>query len=383
MKIPLLDLTGQYAALRSEIRKVIDEICDSQLFILGKTVDQFEEESARYCGTKYAIGVSSGTDALLVSLMALGVSAGDAVITTPFTFFATAGSIVRLGATPIFVDVDENSFNMSPIKLQTLLEKLPERFSHLKIKAVLPVHLFGQCADMKPIIELARSYGFKVVEDACQAIGAEYKVESKIYKAGAIGDLGCFSFFPSKNLGAFGDGGLVTTNDKSLYEKIKALRNHGSSVKYIHPFVGGNFRLDALQAGVLSVKLKHLDEWHLARRRNADLYLELFAGTPVKTPGMIYENCGLKFPHIFNQFVIRVPNRDKVKQALIDEGIGCEVYYPIPLHLQECFKYLGYKEGDFPVSEQLAKDVLALPVYPELSKEAIKTVAKTVLKYVR
>jgi dTDP-4-amino-4,6-dideoxygalactose transaminase len=382
MKIPLLDLKGQYATLREEIKKVMDEICDSQSFILGKWVEKFEQESAEYCGAKYAIGVSSGTDALLVSLMSLGIGRGDAVITTPFTFFATAGSIARLGATPVFVDIDEETFNISARKIEELLKNIPQRFSSLKIKAILPVHLFGQCADMALILELAKKYNLKVIEDACQAIGAEYRLAGKVCKAGAMGELGCFSFFPSKNLGGFGDGGLVITNDGKLYEKIKALRNHGSSVKYIHPIVGGNFRLDALQAGVLSIKLRKLDCWHSARRSNAELYMKLFAGTAVRTPVIVHKDSGLKFPHIFNQFVVRVSSRDKVKQSLLDAGIGCDIYYPIPLHLQECFSALGYREGDFPASEKVAKEVLALPVYPELSQGSIEEVAKAILKYV-
>ncbi|HPD61766.1 MAG TPA: DegT/DnrJ/EryC1/StrS family aminotransferase, partial [Thermodesulfobacteriota bacterium] len=356
MPIPLLDLKAQYATIRDEIKPAIDEVLESQLFILGEKVIKLEEAIANYSGSKFAVGVASGSDALLLALMALNVGYGDQVITTPYTFFATAGSIARLGAVPVFVDIDPKTFNISPQKISECLTTISPKD---KIKAIMPVHLYGQCADMDPILAIAREHGLPVIEDAAQAIGSQYMGR----KAGSIGDLGCFSFFPSKNLGGFGDGGMVTTNNETLAEKVAILRVHGSKPKYYHKVIGLNSRLDALQAAALLVKIKHLDQWTANRRKNADYYrerfqkngLDEFVGLPKTAEGNF---------HIYNQFVTRVKHRDKLQQFLTQAGIGTEIYYPIPLHLQECFQYLGYKEGDLPESEKAARETLALPIYP-------------------
>ncbi len=361
MKIPLLDLKGQYKTIKEEILRVTNEIFESQYFILGPHVENLEKDIAGYCFSKHALGVSSGTDALLISLMVADIGAKDLVLTTPYTFFATAGSIVRTGALPVFVDIDPDTYNISPAEIEKKIGSMTDE-ELSKLKGIIPVHLYGQCADMDPIIETARKYDLVIIEDAAQAIGAEYKSR----RAGSMGDFGCFSFFPSKNLGAFGDGGVVTTDSDDRYEKLYKLRNHGSHPKYYHKMVGGNFRLDALQAAIVSVKLKHLDNWTKARQENARKYRELFkdAGldTAVKLP-VEKEN-----RHIYNQFVISVPERrDELCRFISDAGIGHDVYYPVPLHLQECFSYLNYKEGDCPVAENAAKHTLALPIYPELS----------------
>ena len=379
MKIPLLDLKAQYAIIRDEIRACIDGVCDEQYFILGPKVEQFERHIADYCGTAHAVGISSGTDAILVALMALDVGPGDAVITSPYTFFATAGCIARLGATPVFVDIDPVTFNIDPDKLIYLLKKKSGCIRGAKPKVLMPVHLFGQCANMESLSSIASEHGLDVIEDAAQAIGSEYPAANGVRKAGSMGKAGCFSFFPSKNLGGFGDGGMVTTNDPAFAEKLKVLRNHGAEKRYYHKHIGGNFRLDAIQAAVLDVKLKYLEDWHESRRRNAEFYYNAFKGTCVKAPEPIYSRKGPKNYHIYNQYVIRVPDRDAVLGRLRDAGIGCEVYYPVPLHLQECFRYLGCREGDFPESEKAAKETLALPVYPELTEEMMEYVVKNVL----
>ena len=355
MKVPLLDLTAQYQSIRWEVRTAIDRVCESQVFILGPEVAACEHEIASFCGADYAIGVSSGTDALLVALMAAGVGAGDEVITSPFTFFATAGVISRLGARPVFVDIETESFNLDPDQIENLLSP--------RTKAILPVHLFGRCAAMEPIKEIAKQHGLVVIEDAAQSIGAK---DHHGQSAGTIGDIGCFSFFPSKNLGAFGDGGMVVTGDSKLAETLRVLRVHGGKPKYYHKHIGGNFRLDALQAAVLRVKLRYLPLWTAGRRQNASQYRELFAQTglschvvlPADTPG-----------HIYNQFVIRCAERDALQAFLREQNIETEIYYPVPLHLQECFADLGYRQGQFPCAEAAAAEVLALPIYPELSKE--------------
>jgi dTDP-4-amino-4,6-dideoxygalactose transaminase len=380
MQVPLLDLKAQYAPLRDEIRAAIDEVCDAQYFILGPKVVAFEAETAAYCGAKAAIGVSSGSDALIISLMALDIGPGDAVITTPYTFFATVGAIARVGATPVFVDIDPVTFNIDPAAIKNLLTHWPDRFAGLTPRAIMPVHLYGQCADMDPIMELAKENDLAVVEDGAQAIGSEYPSASGTQKAGAMGTTGCFSFFPSKNLGGFGDGGLVTTQDEALAEKLSQLRNHGMNSRYYHKMVGGNFRLDAIQAAVLSVKLRHLDEWHAGRRKNADHYTAGFEGSAVQTPTMVHADAGVEQPHIFNQFIIRVPNRDAVKAHITEKEIGNDIYYPLCLHMQECFAGLGYEEGAFPVAEKAAGEVLALPVYPELTEEMQDYVVKSVLE---
>ena len=360
IRIPIYDPRPEIEALWDEIHEAIDRVLRSGRFILGPEVETFEEEVAAYSQTKYGIGVSSGTDALLVSLMAIGVGPGDEVITTPYTFFATAGAISRLCAKPVFVDIDPLTYNIDPEKIEAAITP--------RTKAIIPVHLYGQMADMDSIMEIAERYSLYVIEDAAQAIGAEYKGR----RAGSIGHLGCFSFFPSKNLGGFGDGGMVVTNDPDLAEKVRVLRVHGAKPKYHHHVVGGNFRLDALQAAVLRVKLRHLDEWTAARQRNAARYRKLFAEARL----LEGENA-ITLPHdagwgrhIYNQFVIRVPKqRDALQKYLASRGIGTAVYYPVPLHLQKCFADLGYRPGDFPHSEQAARTTLAIPVYPEVSEE--------------
>ena len=354
MKVPLLDLKAQYAGIRHEIREAIDRICESQQFILGPEVSALEAEIAAYCGARFAVGVSSGTDALLAALMAAGVGAGDEVTTTPYSFFASAGVIARLGARPVFADIHPDTFNLDA---REAVEKITSR-----TKAIMPVHLFGRCAEMDPILTVAEGHGIAVIEDAAQAIGA---FDEKGRNAGTIGLIGCFSFFPSKNLGAFGDAGMAVTNDERLAETLRILRVHGSKPKYFHRVVGGNFRLDALQAAVLRVKLKYLRAWTEARRANTHRYRTLFqeAGLlgRVTLPGDVAG-------HIYNQFVVRVQDRDRLQAFLRERGIGTEVYYPLPLHLQECFRALGYRKGDFPHAERAAQESLAVPVFPELTE---------------
>lgn len=362
MKVPLLDLKAQYRTIREEILKVTEEVYESQYFILGPHVQALEKEIAEYCSTKYAIGVSSGTDALLISLMAADIGPQDQVITSPYTFFATAGCIARAGAKPVFVDIVPETYNISPQGIEKTLADM-SRAERSRVKAIIPVHLYGQCAEMEPILQIAKKYNLYVIEDAAQAIGAEYNG----IRAGSMGDFGCFSFFPSKNLGAFGDGGIVTASSEELHEHLKIIRVHGSRPKYYHKFIGGNFRLDALQAAVVSVKLKYLDEWSRGRQENAKTYRTLFAESGLE---------GIKLPvekenrHIYNQFVIQVPEkRDELRRFLQQEEIGTEIYYPVPLHLQECFAYLNYKKGDCPISERAATHTLALPIYPELTDD--------------
>ncbi len=360
MKVPLLDLKAQYHSIREEILKVTQEVYESQYFILGPKVEALEKEIAEYCSSKHAIGVTSGTDALLISLIAADIGHEDLIITTPYTFFATAGSIARTGAVPVFVDIDPETYNISTSGIENTINTMTND-EKSRLKAIMPVHLYGQCADMDAILRMAKKYDLVVIEDAAQAIGAEYRGK----RAGSIGDFGCFSFFPSKNLGAFGDGGMVTTSSDELYEKLKILRVHGSYPKYYHKIIGGNFRLDALQAAIVSVKLKHLDGWTAARQENAARYRELFASADLDNIKLPVENQGR---HIYNQFVISVPKkRDDLRQFLQEAGVGTEVYYPVPMHLQDCFSYLSCKKGDFPVSEHAASHTLALPIYPELT----------------
>jgi dTDP-4-amino-4,6-dideoxygalactose transaminase len=366
MKVKLLDLQTQYLPIRNEIRRAIDEVCDQQALILGPHVEKFERALAAYSGVKHAIGVSSGTDALLCALMALGIKAGDEVIVPAFTFFATAGSVARLGAVPVFADIDPRTYNIAPHSVKAKLTP--------KTKAILPVHLFGQIAAMEEINDIAAGRGIPVIEDAAQAIGA--KRNGKI--ACSMSQLGCLSFYPTKNLGAFGDAGAICTSDDQLAETCRLLRVHGSAHTYHHKLIGGMFRLSALQAAVLSVKLKYLDNWHAARRTNAALYDRLLLGSKIVMPFIEDGNWS-----IYNQYVVRVPDRDRVKQTLADKGIGAAIYYPIPLHLQECFAYLGHREGDFPESERACRDVLALPVYPELVEEQIEYVAEELLAAAR
>jgi dTDP-4-amino-4,6-dideoxygalactose transaminase len=352
--VPLLDLDAQYRPLRDEILAAITRVCDSQRFIMGAEVEALERELAVRLGAAEAIAVSSGTDALLAVLMALGVGRGDEVITSTYSFFATAGCVSRLGATPVLVDVDRLTCNLDPEAVRAAITT--------RTRAIIPVHLYGLCADMDPILKTAAESGVAVVEDACQAIGATYRGR----QAGSMGTAGCFSFFPSKNLGAFGDGGLVTTGDAALAHEIRLLRNHGAEPKYFHKRIGGNFRLDALQAAVLRVKLPHLAAWTGMRRDNAARYEALFADAGltnrVTLPVEPADRC-----HIFNQYVVRVPDRDRVRARLTEDGIGTEIYYPVPFHLQECFAALGHARGDFPHAEAAAESTLALPIYAELS----------------
>lgn len=367
-KVPLLDLKAQYQPIRAEIEAAIRSVVESQIFILGPEVTAMEKEIAEYCNAKHCIGMSSGTDALLAALMAFEIGPGDEVVTTPYSFFATAGAVARLGARPIFVDIDPTSFNIDPTKLEAAITP--------STKAIIPVHLYGQCAEMDPIMAIANKYHVPVVEDAAQAIGSEYRGQ----RAGSIGAIGCFSFFPSKNLGAFGDGGAVTTNDDALAERLTRLRMHGMKPKYYHQIIGGNFRLDALQAAVLRIKLRHLDSWTAGRQRNAANYDRLFAaaglaGSLVTTPKVVQNR------HIFNQYIVRVVDRDAVLAYLTQEGIGSEIYYPLPLHRQQCFESLGYKAGDFPESEKAAATTLALPIYPELTLEQQERVVAKIAAY--
>lgn len=352
---------------RDELMTAIEEVVASGMFILGKTVEEFEQELAGYCGVKHAIGVANGSDALYIALAALGIGEGDEVITTPFTFFATAGSIVRTGATPVFADIDPRTYNLDPVEVK---KKVTSR-----TKAIMPVHLFGQPCDMDPINDLARKHGLKVVEDAAQAIGATYKGR----KVGTLGDAACISFFPTKNLGAFGDAGAIVTDDDEVAEKCRMIRAHGSRKKYVHEMMGINSRLDALQAKILSVKLKYLDEWMDRRRVLAGKYSDLLSDAcsgKVRVP-YVAEGCH----HVFHQYTISVDDRDALRAHLTKEGIGSTVYYPIPLHLQKVFAGLGYTEGEFPNSERACKTVLSLPMFPELSDEQVSTVAHAVASF--
>ena len=364
MNVPLLDLKAQLKTIEKEIKNAINEVIDSTRYIMGPKVEELEAKIAEYMGAKYATGVSSGTDALLISLMALDVGPGDIIITTPFSFFSTAGVIARLGATPAFVDIDPNTYNLSPAALCKWFES--EKDKRDKVKAIIPAHLYGQCAGMDPIMEVAREYNIPVIEDAAQAIGARYPSKTGTKKAGSIGIMGCFSFFPSKNLGAMGDGGMVVTNDANINEKLKKLRNHGTKPKYYHALIGGNFRLDPIQAAILLVKLPHLDKWHSMRQENAAYYDKSLNVKGVINPSIVYKR---EF-HIYNQYVMSViDQRDSLRKFLTEKNIGTEIYYPVPFHEQECFKYLGYKTGDFPNSEYAATHTIALPIYPELTTE--------------
>jgi len=375
MQVPLLDLKEQYKTIKEEILETAQEVFESQYFILGPKVASLEKEIAEYCSSAHAVGVSSGTDALLISLMAADIGDQDTVITSPYTFFATAGSVARCGARPVFVDIDPNTYNLSPDHLENTIKSMT-RTELSKLKAVIPVHLYGQCADMAPILGVCEKHNLLVIEDAAQAIGAEYNGK----RAGSMGDFGCFSFFPSKNLGAFGDGGMVTTNSEEFHAKLRKLRVHGSHPKYYHQLVGGNFRLDAFQAAVVSVKLKYLDRWTKARQENARHYRSLFEAAGLADRVQLPVEKETR--HIYNQFVIRVKeNRDDLRRFLSDAGIGTEVYYPVPLHLQECFSDLGYKIGDFPAAEHAALHTLALPIYPELSSDQLAYVVESIKSF--
>lgn len=393
--VPLLDLKAQYASIRDEIREAIDRVADSQHFILGPEVEALEREVAAYSQCEFGIGVSSGTDALLVCLMAINLKPGDEVITTPYTFFATAGAVARLGGRPVFVDIDPLTYNLDPARIEAAITE--------RTRAIIPVHLYGQMVDMNPIMEVARRHKLIVIEDAAQAIGSEYEGR----RAGSIGDMACFSFFPSKNLGGFGDGGMVTTNDAELARQVKLLRNHGYAPKYYNKVVGGNFRLDAIQAAVLRIKLKHLDNWTEKRQQNAAVYRRLFMEAELSIQPQLVgltnettqegeavnkldEMSGVVLPceapnvrHIYNQFIIRSGQRDKLLAHLKERKIGTEVYYPVPMHVQECFAELDYKMGDFPQSERAAHETLALPIYPELTESMMGTVVEAIADFHR
>jgi len=384
MQVPLLDLKPQYEPLKAEIQAAIERVCDSQHFILGPSVKAFEQKGAEYCQTKFGVGVSSGTDALLLALMTLEIANGDEVITSPFTFFATAGTIARTNARPVFVDIDPVTFNISPAAVRSFIEReceqrgglLVNRKTGAQVKALMPVHLYGQMADMTALMQIARKYSLRVIEDAAQAIGSE---DAHGQRACSFGDIGCLSFFPTKNLGAFGDAGMCVANDSAIAERLEILRVHGGKPKYYHPFIGGNFRIDEIQAAVLNVKLPHLDSWSVGRQRNAKFYDAAFAraslGDAVKTPKATSGR------HIYNQYVIRVREREKLRQFLTDRGVGTEIYYPVPLHLQRCFAYLGHQAGDFPESERAANEVLALPIFPELREEQLQYVVDTIASF--
>jgi dTDP-4-amino-4,6-dideoxygalactose transaminase len=389
--VPLLDLQPQLDLLRPQILAAVTRVIDSTGYILGREVVELEEKISRYCGTHHGIGVSSGTDALLASLMSLGIDAGDQVLTTPYTFFATMGAVLRTGAKPVFVDVEPGSLNIDPEGMAEVLAT--DSKTGGRIKAIIPVHLYGQCADMQRINALAEQYGIPVIEDAAQAIGAEFPYEQNgtvtWRRAGGMGLCGCFSFFPSKNLGGIGDGGMVTTSDAAFANLLRSNRNHGAEPKYYHSRVGGNFRLDAIQAAVLAVKLEYLEQWHAARRRNAEQYRRLFreAGLindPVVLPTEMYaEVAGAEQHnyHIYNQFVILVPQRDALRDYLLEHAIGCEIYYPLCLHQQECLHDQSYRRQSYPVAQQAAATSLALPIYPELNQEQLACVVETIRRF--
>ena len=364
MKVPLLDLKSHHAPIKKDLLAAMEQVLDKNNFILGTEVGELEDKVAAYCQTRFGVGVSSGSDALLVSLMALGIQPGDEVITTPLSFFATVGAIVRLGAKPVFVDIEPETYNFDALRLESAITS--------RTRAIIPVHLYGQCADMHAILEIAKRHGLGVVEDAAQAIGAEYRDGRR---AGSMGIAGCLSFFPSKNLGGLGDGGMVVTNDQDFADRVRILRVHGSKPKYYHRFVGGNFRLDTLQAAALNVKMNYLDRWTALRQQHATLYEQLFheAGlvntSNIRLPKALYRQDGVGHYHIYNQFVIDVSHRDDLQAYLKSKGVGTEVYYPVPLHRQHCFEPFEYKEHDFPEAEQACKRLLALPVYPELKPD--------------
>jgi len=381
--VPLLDLRAQYANIRDEIQQAINDVCETQHFVLGPRVVELENTIARYSNAKYGVGVSSGSDALLIALMALGVGPGDEVITSPFTFFASAGAIARLGATPVFCDIQPASYNLDPASVETFIKekchtirnRLINKRTGAHIKALMPIHLFGQVADMQRLCEIAAEFNLKIVEDAAQSLGAETE---RGERAGSLGDIGCFSFFPSKNLGAYGDGGLCTTQDEQLAIKLRSLRSHGSNPKYFHSIIGGNFRLDSIQAAVLSVKFKYLDQWSTQRASNAAFYDSAFAQ---HTASLVLPSRPEGSRHVFNQYTLRSSARSALKKQLNDADIGTEIYYPLPLHLQKCFDYLGYQEGDLPCAESAAKSVLSIPVFPELTKSQLNAVSECVSQF--
>ena len=383
MKVPLLDLRPPLEELRDEIVEAVTQVIDSTRYIMGPEIDGLEKEIAAYCGTKDAVGVSSGTDALLLALMVLDVGPGDLVMTSNFSFFATAGVVARLNATPVFVDIDPQTFNIDPESLSRALAEMDAQ-TRKRVKAIIPVHLYGQCADMEAILKISREYNIPVIEDGAQAIGAECEIDGQKRSAGSSGEFGCFSFFPSKNLGGVGDGGIVTINNSEMAYQLRLKRVHGGERKYYHRVIGGNFRLDPIQAAVIRVKLPHLNKWHSQRQDNAEHYNKLFAekdlGGKVQLP-FVGHSENLQNPHIYNQYVIKAERRDELQAFLAENEIASEVYYPLPFHLQECFLHLGGKTGDFPVSEATAEEVLALPVYPGMTKEMRETVVEQIANF--
>lgn len=392
MRVPLLDLGEQYRVLAGEIRAAIDEVLSSQRFILGPKLAEFEEAMAKYCGTPNAVGVSSGTDALLTVFMALEIGLGDAVITTDYSFFATGGCIARVGATPVFVDIDPETYNISAQALRHYIDKSCREVegklvneNGQTIVALVPAHLFGLCCDMNDMAAIAREHNLILIEDAAQAIGAQFPLTSGTAKAGTIGDAGCFSFYPSKNLGAAGDAGLVVCRDEQFAERLRRCRHHGMGAQYRHDFVGGNFRMDEMQAAILSVKLPHLDHWSAARRERAKLYTSEFQRVglekKIKLPVEPYAQSGLSNHHIYHQYVIRSPRRDDLRKHLAAREIETAIYYPLALHEQPCFEYLGYKSGDFPEAERAARETLALPIYPEISRDAQQYVVNCIAEF--
>jgi dTDP-4-amino-4,6-dideoxygalactose transaminase len=392
MRVPLLDLSAQYAALAGPIRAEIDDVLATQQFILGPRLEAFEKAIARYCASPHAIGVSSGTDALLAILMALGVGPGDAIITSAYSFFATGSCVARVGATPVFIDIEPNTCNISPAALERYLSDCTRdddgsirTAKGEKVRAIVPVHLYGLCCEMDAIHEISEGFGLMIIEDAAQAIGAEYPFRGQATKAGAMGEIGYFSFYPSKNLGAAGDAGLVICREESFAKRLRECRQHGMEPRYFHHFIGGNFRLDEIQAAVLNVKLPFLDGWSAARREVADFYREEFdrldLTNHISLPPEPYREQGLTNHHIYHQYVIHTPRRDALREHLTRKEIGTAIYYPVGLHQQKCFEYLGYQEGDFPETERAARETLALPIYPELTREAQRYVAEAIAEF--
>src|SRR5437763_758048 len=392
MRVPLLDLSEQYAALAQPIRSAIDEVVATHNFILGQKVEAFEKSIARSCGSPHAIGVSSGTDALLAIFLAMGLGPGDAVLTSDYSFFATGGCVARVGATPVFIDIDPLTYNISPAALELYLESCRKETDGSlrtpkgdRVRAIVPVHLFGLCCEMDAVLEIARHFKVEVVEDAAQAIGAEYPSRSGNAQAGTMGDSGTLSFYPSKNLGAAGDAGMILCRDEAFAKRVRVCRQHGMEPRYYHQFIGGNFRLDEIQAAILSVKLLRLDDWSAARRRVAEIYGDelrrLGLTDRITVPAQPYRDRGLTNHHIYHQYVIRTPQRDALREHLTQKEIGTAIYYPLALHEQECFAYLGHRTGNFPETERAARETLALPVYPELSRDAQRYVAEAIAEF--
>ena len=385
MQIPLLDLHPQHEGLRDEIIAAVTDVIDSTRYIMGPELERFEEAVAEYSGCKYALGVSSGTDALLLALMSLNIGQGDKVLVPDFSFFATAGVVSRLNAEPVFLEIDPTTFNLCPNHLEEKLENYTEE-ELAQVKAVIPVHLFGQCADMQAILAVAKQFGIAVVEDAAQAIGAEYRLNGEARRAGEMSDVGCMSFFPSKNLGGVGDGGMVTTNDAELHHQLRIKRVHGAEPKYYHKVIGGNFRMDPIQACVLRIKLQRLEVWHGQRRQNAAHYNQLLGEAQLEEvvcPTAVYHDDNLFNHHIYNQYTVRVQRREDLRNFLQERGVATEIYYPVPFHRQECFADLGYRPGSLPESDRAAEEVLALPIYPGLTIEMQEYVVENLTKFYR